>query len=877
MVAVVRSILTAAIIAGLILLPSTSAQANTDPLSAAGRKGLEQISTCLRSNPNLVALLVVDESGSLAGTDPEGRRAEVLANFVDSLADLSGQETPDGPRRVEFAVNLFAQESNPYIPWVTLDPENAADIATRMQQELPFRNEGGGTNYEAAMETAASTMAEGVARVGSKSVPCQIVVWFTDGLLEISSSENVNQESAERLCAASGPIDVLRFNGIHLISVLLFDRSRLEGQPDDVVEPFLRGIPLLQASAEGTGGSGRYETECGTVPIPNDAVQGAFFEGTLDALSGQFTQAIAIGSGGTLIPNVTQGTPTEFTIDPGFSGFWINAQAPDGFELTGPQGPPLSLRPGEPGGPVSGTQAEVTWVGPNFTAKIPITNSDSGDWVLTRPQTSDIPSIYLFSDYSLAIEPTDLVADELSTVTGQVLDGQGNPADLTVFSEQTLAVSQRVDGQDVDPIAFELDPASGTFTGSFVPQSTTTQIAFDLTLSLVSQSGIALTPLTTSFTQQVKLPGAYPQVTADSIDLGALQNRGDVASTVIQLQGSADGPTRVCTDAARLITTVADADLAVTTNPSDGCIDLPPNGTATIEISATLGNAVVDGGQVRGEVQLRLVNAPTAELPDTRERDLAIPFTAQVLPVGPVLWVPFALTALGVLLPLVALYVMNWSAAKLRLSGTMMARVPVTVDLTSGGPIRRTDGQTTSIVSPDDFQFVAAPAKARTWTLGREVLKARAPVSPFGSVRGEVVAPEGFVVASNETPVSTKSGRTAGVGLNPSTSAYLLVSDADLSPGAESVNAELVTYLTPTNLLNEVERHNAKLSGFLGWSSALRELSQQTRKQTPADDGSTPPEAPPPPTDAWDIPRSTGNTTPGDNDPKPDRPNRFQL
>ena len=807
-----------------LIPPAHAAPAELTP---AGQEGLEQIATCLRSNPNLVALLVVDESGSLADTDPDNRRADILADFVLSLSSLAGQQTPTGPRNVKFAANTFSIGSEPLIPWTTLTPDNATQISSQLREEIPALNQGQGTDYEAAIKGARGSIAEGVAELDAQVPPCKLVVWFTDGVLSVGDAAT-NAASAERLCAANGPINSLRKEEIHLISVLLFDRATLE-QFDEPSQDTLRaGIGLLQATAEGTGGSGRFETSCGQVPIPADYARGAFFEGNLDALAGQFAQAVALGSGGTLVSGI-KGSPVAFEIEPGFTSFWVTALAPGGFTLDSPAGDQLTGTPGSSSGSVAGAQADVTWSGDTFTAKIPLTPAGVGQWTLTRTGMSDAAGVYLFSDYRIAVDPVELVAGEEATITGSVTTAEGGPADLSSFTVANLAVTQIIDGRQVDPVPFTLDRATGTFSGAFTPETTSTEVRFDLTLDLTTQGGLDLAPLTTSFVQQVKLPGAYPQVTPSLLDLASLQNRGDTTRGTIQVQGSPDGDTQVCVVGITTESDLPDAQVGLTVVPSGECISVTQGGTASVDVSALLGSGVADGGQVSGYVDLLVTNAATEELPETRERPVQVPFTVQVVPVGPVLWVPFVLTAIGVLLPLLFLWFVNWRAARLRLDGIMMARIPVEIPLETGGVPRRRDGKSGSLLTYEDLAFTPAPARAKSWRPGPENLRARTPLNPFGSVKAQVSAPASHAVVSNQPPNSTKSGAVAGLGLCPSMTAYVLVPREGLNatnPG-DTVEAELVAFLIPINLQQDAQHLSTDITSFGAWGELLSEIKAQ--------------------------------------------------
>lgn len=818
-----RAAILVLVLAGLLGVAVGFPSAHASPsstLSAAGQEGLAQVATCLRSNPNLVALLVIDESSSLRETDPQNRRAGVLADFVTSLSGTAGQETPGGPRKVEFAVNTFASDSRTLVPWTSLNSQNESDISDELRTVVPGLNTGGATNYEAAIRGARSSIAQGVSEVGGSAPPCKLVAWFTDGVLDLGTNSLAdNDASSTRLCATKGVVDALRRDGINLISVMLFDH-KVQGAS----EVMSKGSALLQSTAEGAGGIGKYESQCGKQPIPADYARGAYFDGNVDALAGLFGQVIALGSGGTSVPDLV-GTPLTFTIDPGFTSFWITAQAPKGFTLTSPAGDSLSGRPGTPAGAGAGATVAVSWTGTTFTAKVPITAQGLGTWKLARTGMTDGVGVYLFSNYSLEVSPSLLVADEQATIKGRVVDSAGQAVDLSGLSSAKLTVSQVVDGKQVDPVPFVLEPQTGSFTGTFIPQTTSTEVRFDLTLDMVTRSGFALAPLTTSFVQQVKLPGAYPGLSPASLSLGSVLNRGDKASAKLLIAGSPDGPTQVCVRSVGIDTTVPEAGITAGSSPASGCVLVDASGAASIDVAVELGKAVLEGGQVSGHVELSVTNAPTSQLPQTRERTVIVPFNAQVVPVKPLLWVPIVLLFAGLVIPLLILGFLNWWAARLSLGGLMMARVPVRVPLESGGILTRVDGKA-RLLTHDDLAFTPAPERARSWQPGTERVRARAPLSPFGSLKACVVAPEGSLVVSDRQPNLTASGRLAGIDLCPSMSAYLLIDRqalAEAVPG-DFVAGELVAYLVPEVLERDAQHLAEEIMIFGAWSALALQL-----------------------------------------------------
>ena len=109
-----------ALTAAPVVAATGAVTGTSSTISPAGRAALADVAQCLASNPNLVAELVVDESGSLQETDPKNKRAEILASVVQSFGQFAGQKLVGKPRRVDLAVSLFAEDYTRLVPWTTL-------------------------------------------------------------------------------------------------------------------------------------------------------------------------------------------------------------------------------------------------------------------------------------------------------------------------------------------------------------------------------------------------------------------------------------------------------------------------------------------------------------------------------------------------------------------------------------------------------------------------------------------------------------------------------------------------------------------------------------------------------------------------------------
>ena len=740
-------------------------------ISAVGTEGLQELSQCLNSNPNLLAMMVVDESGSLTQTDPENKRAAILAEVVTALGSLAAEPLAGQPRRVDLAVATFAGGYTPLIPWTTLTPISAAEIGAQIRRDIPALNQGrGGTNHPEALAGGRNQLAQASAAFGADVPPCKLMLMFTDGQLNIGSDAE-NRAAAVTMCKVKGVVSGVRSDGVTLVDVMLFDRARLPKFTPEARALLTGGALLLQAMAEGTAKG----VTCGTVPIPATSRSGLYLEGSADALAALFAGAIAQGSGGTPVAGV-KGSPASFTIDPGIASFRTVAFAPQGFTLKAPDGSELSGVPGAGTGPVAGTQARVGWANQTVTIDVPVTPAANGTWTLTRPGQSDPVGLYLFSGLQLKLNDSKLIAGAPSVIEGQVIDSSGKAHGVDSFGSSALTVTALDSAGSGTPVPLSLKP-DGSFSGAFTPQGGQTSTTFDLTLNLTTKSGLALTPVSRRLVQPVRLSDVYPTVTPASLTLSALEGRDGQARGTITLTGSTQGPTRVCVGAPTLSEPADPTDFTVTPD-AQACYDLGTDESKAVDVAVGLRADPIDG-QINGSVPLTLTSASgTNEAAVTQDVGLPLTFvTVRPLNQAARVGVVAALALLGAVLPLLVLWFLSWRSSRLSLKGLQMARIPVRV--ASGGEVtmlHRLDGKG-ALLEPADFSYIPSDLdRARSWAPGPERLRGLTPLNPFGTPHAVVEVSDGQVVISGGSPNTAKSGRRAGVSLDPSNDFYLLAS-----------------------------------------------------------------------------------------------------
>lgn len=825
----------AALLATLIALLSATLQpAQAATISPEAELGFQQISQCLQSNSNLGVLLVVDESSSLQDTDPNDRRALLLANLVRSLGRQAGAATAEGSRRVDLAVSTFALGYTRVIPWTELNPSSTEAIASALQTGIPDLDFGGGTNHPDALDGARNQMAELSASGAFAQPPCQVTIVFTDGVLYVSDDQSVNNAAAQQMCAPGGVVDGVRRDGINLVTVMLFDEAVAARNSAE----YQAGRNLLQAAAEGSAGG----VSCGTVPIPAEYARGAYLEGSVDRLASLFSSAFALSQGGTLVP--LAGSPATVQIDPGVSSFSVVGLAPQGLTITRPDGQQITIAKDSPGT----EQALAVWDFDNVTVSVPVDDTGRGAWTITRPGQADEVSAFLFTGLGLKLSDVSLISGEKAEIQGTVVrPGSDTPVDLSVYSTASMTAS--VIGGAADPLV--VDPG-GTFSGALTPQSDSTSLDFDVTLNLTTESGQALQPISGRFSLPVTLPKEFPQVSPAQLALSPLIGRNGRAEGALTVTGSPDGPTNVCVDPVQW-TAVDDGSL-YTTEQEQGCFEVAANEQRQIPLAVTTTEPVDE--RVGGTLPLQVVSTGGTE------RDITVPvaFTASA-PVneGVRYGIVAALVALAVALPLLMLYLFNRRLARFQpAEGTRSAAVAATV--TSSGVKAKESvvagaGATTAQMGSFDIpaeklRVMPAMDKPQRELPGPDgsSLQTRMPRNLIGTPSAVVVAGPGNRVFSNQAPYVHGDGSTAPVSMGLGDVWYATISDANLVSGdpAKGFPALLSAFVAPKGQGDSLSDVAARIRTFPHYESILSKLqvAAQEAAMKPAKDA--PPATAPP-------------------------------
>lgn len=857
------AVMGAALLSLTVGAPARAADDRT--VSANGQLALDQVSQCLASNGDLSALLLVDESASLQQTDPHDTRADLLGDVVLSLNDLVGKETAAGPLKVKLAVSTFANGYTPLVPWTELQgagTQQSSDLAASVASQIEDRDAGQNTNHQAALEGARSTLLTGRDSASS----CSLLVWFTDGKMDVNDSVDESARAQEQVCQAGGVAEQLRQDGVNVVSVLLLDRPFLErkiatGDWTTDTKKYYQSIideapPFLQSVAEGESASGA----CGV--IAPEGARGVFLEGSVDALALQFNNALAAGSGGTKVPGLS-GPDIEIPVPPGISRVQVNASADQGFSLTPPGGTPVEVAVGEHLVATPTLPVDVTWTGTSARMDIDVTGVDAESevafWTLQRPGESGPVGVYWFTDLGITFEDAKLESGKPLALKGQIVGPDGRPAPMTAYADSSLWM-KATGVANADGEAQLNADGSFEYTGLAPKQGGVVTVLPTLSLVAKGDVGIPLTPELPVSHFEVHLPPGYPTVSPLRLDLSSLEGRDGEAVGTITVKGSEFGPTSACLGKP---TWEMASELETTYSPADGCARPKGAESAPITVTVRNGGGGFATGPVTGSIPVKVIGAAEngAEAPD----DSTITAAFIAIPPEPSkiarALITLLLVLLTTILPIALLWYFNWRAARLSLGRLLRASVVARV-VVDGDTVRVTDRTGGPVLKPDDFRPATAPEETRSWTPpDGEELVALVPRWPFGDVRFRVRSRKGKVVLSSVRPRVVAPGGEAGLASRPTGCYYLLIDEGQLTRlartvkdaqddsaaegGPTEITAQLVAYL-PLQGSGDRERIADWSAELLAGDVVLQDLlAISPAPATP--EGTAPPVVPPPP------------------------------
>ena len=859
---------------GATFKPDRPGAEGRSPLSENGQRAFADLGRCLQSQGKekvLDVFYLIDESGSLQGTDSEKKRAEILSSSLIQLASFRKDVT------VNYSVGFFAHEYAVWKSWTTVSQGGIVSEAAKLDAEVRKRDQGDWTDWLKGINGAITELNAQHERTNG----CSTLIWLTDGGIEL---ETVDQtiDAIEQLC--TNRFDVLRKNNVTVLGILLKNDEYLDTLSSEDKKKQLLRMAYMQPMIEGTGRL--YDNSvrnCGSYPVPKNYRQGALFvaQDPKD-LAFEFLKLPPQIEGCKESPSI-RGDVSDFKIENGISDFQIVTKSPN-WRLTDPTGKTLTA---------ASREIRVFETAGASQIKVGTTQSGVGKWKFTG---DDDAVLYLCAGLDIVIDAgNNLIAGRPGSLSGKViLQRNGLPANLGVYAPNHPITVQQIagDGSFSAPVEATQSAPSSFKLENFTPTAGQSELEIRVTLYLTTKDGFELAPISVSQKLEVRLPENYPSLKSSPITLSDLRKPDEPAAgqAIFKAPVGTDG--KVCIAPNTKVKVISDAvnredSYILKTSGVDatGCIQIR-DGESDGKVSLTISNDVNENAEVILEIPVTYYS--DAEPGKSFTLNARVEFDSSRPGSEWVLLLTILLTILGIGLPLALIYFMSWLTTKIAF-GRQVQRAAYPVMLT---PTDRYTGRDGNAIAIDGADFKIRPEQPDVRTFDDSVGTFRTKISKLvlPAPWFEVKASEGTRIitlahAAPQLKHRFSSGKLAPIPGDMGKIWALQVSDADLLKFEKSTPIPGLLVVFKRNNLANPNQYRDVFNGVTTKAGMWREVTRLAdvvknesvkpektakAKKGGKGGGSTPPPPPPPPAG----PGRPGGTPPrpGSGGPAPIRP-----
>lgn len=674
-------------------------------LSAVGDRAVEDLRRCLSASDVLNVFYLIDNSGSLIGfqdgspgTDEDYRRVDVINQSLRGLSELNSGTTA---KTINFSLGFFSSSFSPAVDWTELTKASLPDLeATIANQITVAQPPSGFTHWEDGVTKAyRAIQAQQTEQPG-----CQMMVWLTDGGINVNNSESQSRQSGVNLCGTdffnggfapevpNGTFNSLRQGGVTVFAVLL---KVARGIDDDWSSDLMR--PL----AEGSGAIEGQAITCGVNPIPKNFSAGAYIEAdSVTALSNQFLKLAARISGGS---NGTMISKDKISVPQGVARLQVIG-VDSAAILTSPNGRAIMPTADSDG----------------FIDAQVLDDSEFGTWSVTATGWS--PPAIVWGALALTPERNPKAAGGAEQSVTFTLDTGGSSTIGVEDYEYTLNVTLTYpDGSTEQDTLPSTSLTAGPNTFSFIPNAafSEVQVRYSTENLRTAEGQVPLAPVVAEQNVTITPPTHFPTVSNPVLSQGLLGsitpaegqftltapsdgNPGSVCFPGLSSGELAPAPTIVGDSADRLTDWVWTAVANEGANVVDDCVLLASGEQATVSYSAR--HPVSADSAVQALTAITLGDGDGGQL--TVSKEIVFPSERIYFSwVGAV--VRIVLIALGVVLPFLVLYIVAVLTTKVYHGRELRrARFPVVYDMEKKTLILASGGTLTSAeLGKDDFVF----------------------------------------------------------------------------------------------------------------------------------------------------------------------------
>ncbi|NDR53412.1 VWA domain-containing protein [Actinomyces sp. 565] len=704
--------LVGAVCLGLTLLATPPRAAADEEPATPPRSGMDDFGACLVGRGSGSLLLLLDQSGSLRETDPEGTRVQAASYLAERLADFSERSGAV----VDVRVAGFSDSYAPVGEWTGISPDNVAAVKQSVEA-IGSDIRDYDTDYWTALEGARQDL------VDHDESGCRAIAWFSDGAFDLDVRDtravrdaigsekpyapgvSLDEESGVARAEAAGVADICRDTG-------LADQLRGSGvvllgiglEAGDTDLTLMRRVTLAGGDNAASAGL----EACGALSSP----QGAFYTaGGIDQLLLAFD---AIGTPGDTVRSssveICQGQvcadgELSFVLDKSVDTVHVLATT-DVDDLDAYLYPPgasapmiLSAQAGD-AQPADGISYQWRT---RRTLEIDLDAATSKAWdgqwriafVDTRAQSEDKQvhvNLHLTSPLTLSwkdLDTTTLRQGEsveativlLSRVDGDVVRADKFTGAVSYSVTLTDAAGEEhtlLDSDDLGDIEHPVELAIGedVAVGTGAVTTSVAVTTADATDGGKTIPGTQLDPTTSSVPVTVNPPSNFPELGA-TIDFGRLEKE---TTATAELDVTGPGCVWVGADSLKLTGAphgAGDISVSAAASTPEQCVSAADGAKASLPLTLTVGSQA--NGAVTGTVKVSV--APLDE--PERVQVVEVPMTAEMrrpLNVATT-WSTFAIAlAAGIGIPLALLYLFKSLSARIPagtlIAGTKVVEVP---------------------------------------------------------------------------------------------------------------------------------------------------------------------------------------------------------
>ena len=794
------------VLASLSTLPQ--AIAVDSGLTDRGKQAIEQIATCINSDGKnqLNVLYLIDESGSLNWNDPDNLRVQGIKRSLEQFRDVSVSKPYFSINR---AITTFGSAFTVRKSWEKLSGSSLDGDLEWIDSNIPKLNQGKFTDWNQGLKGAY----EQFQKVQS-AASCNVMIWFTDGGVQVGNDPNQTRKSVAEICGADpvtgakngqeALIDKFRKSGINIQGVLLRNQKYIddpsgvigeEVSQEDLENELARMslfLPVIEQSgavrngAFSTGGPGTFD--CGTFTGAGGVLQ--VVADAIDIIWPPI-QFNCLSENGRIIPIAQNG---QVKVDAALTRFTLTSPAKS-FAVKNQAGVEIANAKGASGGQVSVLPIDNSSSVVQVVGKVSSSNgvTQPGVW---KVQSADLQRAVFcgFIDIGVNVSAGTCYIGEKCDYSGS-LTRFGRPINFDSF--QSIKVfSTQIDSQGMAGALSPLnvDQATGEFSSSFTPQGNSDVANLKIAIKVVTQTGIEYS-LGTIKPIRVIPPGYYPEIspspiTKDAFSQNLIGKRGEALAT-ITLKGPSRtngqicfGPLEVRSDVNPnridgYVSQLDQKDLS-----SKPCFTLLAGSSQDVQLS------IKNGDSADGNVTGYLTATLKSDGKEPIETKVDVQFATETqIDEGRFGLLLALFMFLGIALPLALLSIINSRNSRIVLDNVYRASIPV-IFSSSGNFVNVARSEKLSsgaLLSQEDFSpFSSGKEVVRSKQIGTELLQGKTPKNPFGMLQALLTTSPGMVIASSaigQTRKKLPSNQAQG-SLNPSGLVFVTLTD--------SANSELV-------------------------------------------------------------------------------------